>query len=1029
MNNDAYLERQASQVPAIELFQSMGYIYISPEDCEKQRGSKYHVLLKDILRGQLRKLNRYEYAGAENEFSAANIERAMDELDEPLIDGLVRTSEKIYDALLLGKSYPETVGGGKTLSFNLKYIDWEHPENNLYHVTEEFAVESQDKLHNARPDIVLFINGIPFAVIECKAPHVSVDQAVEQNIRNQQADYIPQLYKYAQIVLATNKNTVKYATAGTPKKFWNVWKEENDEFMNAMLAKHVADRAPTEQDRNLISLFSLDRIMELIRYFVLFDANVKKICRYQQYFAIKEIIKTIRQKDDKGNRQSGVVWHTQGSGKSLTMVMLSKYILMELAACNPRVVIVTDRKELDGQIAATFAHTRLNPARATSGRHLVELVKSGRADVITTIINKFNTAERLDTKNYSKDVFVLIDESHRSNYGSMASKMRTVFPNACYIGFTGTPLMKREKNTMARFGKLIHKYTIRDGVEDGAIVPLIYEGRFVEQKVDEENIDMWFQQTTKRLTDPQKEDLRQKWSSIRRLTSTDARIKRIALDINNHFIMGFKDTGFKAMLATNYKRDAIRYLKCFEQFGDLTCGVVISPPDMRESVDDIDEGTDDLVIAYWNKMMNQYGDADAYEEAMKNKFCDGEIDILIVCSKLLTGFDAPVCQVLYIDKELKEHGLLQAIARTNRLREGKEYGLIVDYRGLIQKLDAAMDMYSGAGLENFESGDLKGVVVDVLEAIGQLRAAYSNLMDLFSDVKDLSDTEAVEVSLADEKKREQFYNLLCVFGRALNLALNSEAVFEAISKEDRQMYQASFVFFSKVRRSVKLRYCDGIDNSEYEPLMQNLLDTHLSVAGLKQLTNPVDILNKDDFERELEELGTIRAKADAITSRLSRSISAKYEENPAYYDSFSKRIKDALEQYKEKVISEAEYLAKMKSIMEDYHAGKSFVSYPERIKHNVHAQAFYGVLTALFDDAEIEEMTPDFAAEIAEEITAIIAKHSQVDWTNNQTIHDRISQDIDDLFYEYEKNRGVILDFDVIDKVIENVKTVALRRF
>ena len=450
---------------------------------------------------------------------------------------------------------------------------------------------------------------------------------------------------------------------------------------------------------------------------------------------------------------------------------------------------------------------------------------------------------------------------------------------------------------------------------------------------------------------------------------------------------------------------------------------------MRESVDDIDEGTDDLVIAYWNKMMNQYGDADAYEEAMKNKFCDGEIDILIVCSKLLTGFDAPVCQVLYIDKELKEHGLLQAIARTNRLREGKEYGLIVDYRGLIQKLDAAMDMYSGAGLENFESGDLKGVVVDVLEAIGQLRAAYSNLMDLFSDVKDLSDTEAVEVSLADEKKREQFYNLLCVFGRALNLALNSEAVFEAISKEDRQMYQASFVFFSKVRRSVKLRYCDGIDNSEYEPLMQNLLDTHLSVAGLKQLTNPVDILNKDDFERELEELGTIRAKADAITSRLSRSISAKYEENPAYYDSFSKRIKDALEQYKEKVISEAEYLAKMKSIMEDYHAGKSSVSYPERIKHNVHAQAFYGVLTALFDDAEIEEMTPDFAAEIAEEITAIIAKHSQVDWTNNQTIHDRISQDIDDLFYEYEKNRGLILDFDVIDKVIENVKTVALRRF
>ena len=1029
MNKDLYLEVSASQKPAIELLRSMGYTYISPKDCERQRGSRYHVLLKDILRGQLRKLNRYSYAGAENEFSAANIERAMEELDEPLTDGLVRTSEKIYDALLLGKSYPETVGGGKSLSFNLKYIDWEHPENNLFHVTEEFAVDSLDKQHNARPDIVLFINGIPFAVIECKAPHIPVEQAVEQMIRNQQADYIPQLFKYAQIVMATNKNTVKYATAGTPKKFWSVWKEQDAAFLDSGLAQFVADRVPMEQDRNIISLFRQERLMELTRYFVLFDANVKKICRYQQYFAIREIMKTVAQQDSRGNRQSGVIWHTQGSGKSLTMVMLAKYILMVLADCNPRVVIVTDRKELDGQIAATFSHTRLNPARATSGRHLVELVTSGKADVVTTIINKFNTAERLAARNTSRDVFVLIDESHRSNYGSMAAKMRTVFPNACYIGFTGTPLMKREKNTLTKFGKLIHKYTIQDGVEDGAIVPLIYEGRFVEQKVDEENIDMWFRQTTKRLTDPQKEDLRQKWSSIRRLTSTDARIKRIALDINNHFILGFKDTGFKAMLATNYKRDAIRYLKCFEQFGDLNCAVVISPPDMRESVDDIDEGTDHEVIEYWEKMMKQYGDADTYEEAMKNKFCDGEIDILIVCSKLLTGFDAPICQVLYIDKELKEHGLLQAIARTNRLHDGKEYGLIVDYRGLIQKLDAAMDMYSGAGLENFESGDLRGVVIDVLEALGQLRTAYTNLIDIFTDIKNLDDTEAVEVALADEKRREQFYNLLCAFGRALNLALNSEQVYAALPGEERKKYQDCFVFFSKVRRSVKIRYCDAIDNSEYEPLMQNLLDTHLSVAGLKQITSPVDILNKDDFEQELEELGSLHAKADAITSRLSKSISAKYEENPAYYDSFSKRIKDALDQYKEKVISEAEYLAKMRSILEDYRSGKSSVSYPERIKHNVHAQAFYGVITALFDDAQVEGMTPDFAAEIAEEITAIIAKHSCVDWTNNQTIHNRISQDIDDLFYAYEKSRGLVLSFDLIDKVIENVKTVALRRF
>ncbi|MCI2046881.1 MAG: type I restriction endonuclease subunit R [Faecalibacterium sp.] len=1036
MDSGLYLEENASKAPAIALLQSMGYAYLSPEDCALQRGSRYNVLLKDVLRGQLRRLNRYAYAGVENEFSASNIERAMEDLDEPLTNGLVRTSEKVYDALLLGKSYPETVGEGRSLSFNLKYIDWEHPENNLFHITEEFAVESQDKQHNARPDLVLFVNGIPFAVIECKAPQISVEQAIEQNLRNQQAEYIPQLYKYAQIVLATNKNSVKYATTNTPKKFWNVWKEQDTAFLQAQLAAHIAGRVPTEQDKNLISLFSLEhgekklpRVLELMRYFVLYDGGDKKICRYQQYFAIQEIIKTIQQPDEHGNRQSGVIWHTQGSGKSLTMVMLAKYILMELSACTPRVVIVTDRKELDSQIAATFVHTRLHPARATSGRHLVELINGGKVDVVTSIINKFNTAEKLSAKNRSRDVFVLVDESHRSQYGLMATKMRTVFPNACYIGFTGTPLMKKEKSTMAKFGRLIHKYTIRDGVEDGAIVPLIYEGRFVEQNVDEANIDLWFEQTTKRLTEAQKQDLAKKWSSVRRLTSTNARIRRIALDINNHFLTGYQETGFKAMLATNYKRDAIRYLQCFEQFGDLRCAVMISPPDLRESVDDADEGTDDLVITYWNKMMAKYGDADHYEEALKNKFCDGEIDILIVCSKLLTGFDAPICQVLYIDKELKEHGLLQAIARTNRLREGKDYGLIVDYRGLIQKLDAAMDLYSGAGLENFDGGDLKGVVVDILSAVGALRDAYTHLMELFTPVKNKKDTEEIEVFLADDKLRKKFYNLLCALGKALNLVLNSQQAYAAMEKPELKLYQDTFVFFSKVRRSVKIRYCDAIDNREYEPLMQNLLDAHLSVAGLKQITSPINILNKDDFEKELEELGSARAKADAITSKLTKSISEKYDENPAYYDSFSKRIKEALDQYKERVITEAEYLAKMRAIMEDYHQGKSTVEYPDTIKNNVHAQAFYGVLTAIFSDVPEAAVSPDFSAEIAQEITKIIAVHSQVDWTNNKTIHDRISQDIDDLFYNYEKERGLKLSFDVIDKIIENVKTVAMRRF
>lgn len=1024
-----YNEDSISKYPAIELLKKLGYIYISPEECADERGSKYDTVLKNILRDQLIKLNGYAYANKERKFSSANIERAIEDIDEPLTDGLVKTSEKIYDMLLLGRSYAENLGDGKILSFNLKYIDWDNFENNVFHVTEEFSVDNIDRSKNARPDIVLFINGIPFAVIECKAPTISADQAAEQTIRNQTDDYIPQLFKYVQIVMATNKNTVKYATTGTPKKFWNVWREQDTEFLQNGLDKCITDRIPTEQDKNIISLFSKQRVKELIKYFILYDANVKKICRYQQFFALKEIIKTVTTYTDNGNRCGGVIWHTQGSGKSLTMDMVSKYILMELSAYNPRVIIVTDRKELDSQITATFSHTRLNPARATSGRHLVQLINEGKADVITTIINKFNTAEKNAVKIESKDIFVLIDESHRTNYGQLATKMRTVFPNACYIGFTGTPLMKKEKNTISKFGKLIHKYTIKDGVDDGAIVPLIYEGRFVDQKVDEENIDLWFEQRTKRLTDAQKDDLARKWSSIRRLSSTDARIKRIALDIYVHYTEGYKNTGFKAMLATNYKRDAVRYLECFESFGDLNCAVVISSPDMREGIDDIDESTDNKVIQFWNKMMKQYGDENKYEEAIKNKFCDGEIDILIVCSKLLTGFDAPVCQVLYIDKELKEHGLLQAIARTNRIAEGKDYGLIVDYRGLIEKLDDAMEMYSGAGLENFDSGDLKGVIVDVISAVGSLREAYSNLESVFSGISNKTDTEEYEVALADEKIREKFYGCLSAFGRTLSVVLNSEKAYSAVPREELEKYKHSFVFYSKIRRSVKIRYFDAVDNAEYEPLMQNLLDTHLSVAGLKQITAPVDILNKTDLEHELEELGTARAKADAIVSRMTKSISEKYDENPAYYESFSKLIEDTLKSYREKIISDAEYLNKMRQIISDYSKGNSGISYPESIRNNVHAQSFYGVISAIFSDLDDVDVSADFAAEMSIAITDIVSKHSQVDWTNNKTIHDRIAQDIDDLFFEYEKERGLKLSFDTIDKIIENVKTVALRRF
>lgn len=1034
MNREEYYEDNISKFPARDLLVKLGYNYLSVEQCEKERKNNlYNVILKDILKNQLNKMNSYTYCGETRKFSEESINRAVEELNEPLADNLIVSSEKIYNTLMLGKSFPETQSDGRTQEFNLKYIDWDDISNNVFHVTDEFSVHSSDRLHDTRPDLVLFVNGIPFAVIECKGPTISVEQGVEQMIRNQKNEYTPQLFKYVQVVVSTNKNSFKYATTGTSKKYWCEWREEDDGWRETILEKCDLKRSITKQDRDIVSLLSPERLMEITRYFIVFDANIKKICRHQQYFAIKNIIKTVNKNDEYGNRQSGVVWHTQGSGKSLTMVMLAKYILMEMPLLNPKVIIVTDRKDLDNQIEKTFAHTRLKPFKATSGKNLVNLIQSNKADVITTIINKFNTAENQKIRIEDRNIFVLVDESHRSNYGSLAAKMRTVFPNGCYIGFTGTPLMKKEKSTLGRFGGAgyIHKYTIKDAVDDKAIVPLIYEGRFVDQEVKKEKIDQWFEKITSRLNDKERDDLKQKWSRIQRLTSTDDRIRQIAFDIENHFINSLKDTGMKAMLAVSSKRDAVRYLWTFEELNELECAVVISAPDEREGEDDIYDKTDDVVLDFWKKMMEQYGDADKYEDTIKNKFCDGEIDILIVCSKLLTGFDAPVCQVLYIDKPLKEHSLLQAIARTNRLFEGKDYGMIIDYRGLLNELNDAMDKYSlgGAGLENFDEADLCGAVVDVMKAVADLRETYSHIAELFNSVKNKNDPNEYEDVLGDEEIRNDFYNRLCTFGKALSIVVNSEKAYEAVRGDEIQRYKNDFIFFTKLRKAVKLRYADSVDNKEYEAQMQKLLDRNLYVKDLKVITPPVDILDTEGMNKLLNDLGTDRSKADAIRSRLTKSIYENRQLNPTYYDSFSKKIEETLEDYKNKVITEAEYLSKMTKIRNEYTSGKTEVKYPERIRDDVHSQAFFGSIKTILHEELKNDISEDLLADLSVDVTAVIKEYSKVDWTSNTDIQKKIAQALDDLLYDYSDNNGWDLSFEIIDKLIDNIKTIALRRF
>ncbi|WP_046721751.1 type I restriction endonuclease subunit R [Heyndrickxia coagulans] len=1030
----SYDERYISQVPAIEVLQKIGYQYISPEKANQLRSNLHDVLLRTVLEEKLKELNSYEYKGEIRKFSGTNFQQAIRDLDESLTNGLVKTNEAIYETMMNGRSYTEFLPDGSKKSFTIQYIDWKNIDNNVFHVVEEFEVERMDGRGTVRPDIVLFVNGIPFAVIECKRASISMSQGISQMIRNQGKYYVPHLFKFVQLVMATNKNETMYATCNTPKKFWSVWQEEKEEWLESWLDQTVEGRLATTQDKNIISLFHPERLLEITQFFTLFDKDIKKVARYQQYFAIKEIIKTIEERDGNGNRQSGVIWHTQGSGKSLTMVMLARYILSELHEYNPKVVVVTDRVELDKQIHKTFSHTRLKASRATSGSHLVDLINDNHSDIVTTLVHKFDTASSKQKPIESRDIFVLVDESHRTQYGELHLKMKKVFPNACYLGFTGTPLMKKEKNTLIKFGKLIHKYTIADGVRDKAIVPLLYEGKMVEQSVNQKAIDHRLEMITRNLNDKQKEEVKQRWSKYEKLASSEQRIYLIAEDINKHFVENYKTQGsqFKAMLATNSKIEAIRYLEAFEELSDLNCAVVISPPDQREGHEVVDQESKDKVQRFWKRMMDRYGTPEKYEDAIKDEFVNGdELDLLIVVDKLLTGFDAPRATVLYVDKPMKEHTLLQAIARVNRLYEGKDYGLIIDYRGLLDKLDEAMQMYSGAGLENFDPEDLKGAIYDVISIIGSLRQYYSDLWQIFAPIKNKNDREEYEVWLEDEERREEFYGVLSNFGRNLGIALESEKIYNTLPPEELQKYKKDFKFFQDLRKSVKLRYSDTIDHKEYEAKMQKLMDNYIAAEEVIRITNPVDILNAKAFEKELERLESKRAKADAIRTRLTKSIHAKWDENPSYYKKFSERIQEAIQEYKDKRISEAEYLNRMKEIMNDYRRGESSERYPEVIKENRNAQAFYGVTKDILSETKETAANYDTntLGDLALKIDEIIQEHQKVDWHDNVEIHNRIAQELDDLLFDFKEKHHLDIDFDTIDKIIEQIKTVALRRY
>ncbi|MHB2027026.1 MAG: type I restriction endonuclease subunit R [Elusimicrobiota bacterium] len=1065
----SFKEDHISQIPALQLLQNLGYIYLTPSEALELRGGRMGaVILEGVLADQLRKINKVRFKGNEYPFSEGNILAAIQTLKDVVYDGLVRTNEKIYDLLCLGRSLQQSIEGD-TKSFPLNYIDWTNWKNNVFHVTEEFSVERIGNHETRRPDIVLFVNGIPLAIIECKRPDIkdAIEEAVSQHLRNQSADQIPKLFLFGQLLMAIATNEAKYATVGTPAKFWAVWKEREDiekdlrGLVNKPLSAEQKDklfaerfhyvrdyfdkveaggRQVTEQDRALFSLCRPERLLEMMFRYTIFDAGERKIARYQQYFCVRKILERIKNVQKDGSRLGGVVWHTQGSGKSLTMVMLAEGIALEEDLGNFKIILVTDRVDLDDQIYKTFSHCGAEPRQAKTGKDLAELIDGHKEQIITTVIDKFEAAVgKVGVKNENPNIFVLVDEAHRSqsgkgasSHGELHARMRKALPNACFIGFTGTPLVKKDKKTVNTFGGLIDTYTIGQAVKDKAVVPLLYEGRHVDQKVDRESVDAWFERVTEGLSKEQRADLKKKFATTDQLNKAEQKVMRIAWDVSVHYRDNWQGTPYKAQLVAQDKSTALLYKKFLDEFGIVKSEVVISAPDDRKDNEEVDGDNPEAVQAFWKKMMSRFGSEKEYKRQIINSFKNAdEPEILIVVEMLLTGFDAPRNTVLYLTKKMEGHALLQAIARVNRLYDGKDFGYIIDYRGVLQNLDEALDIYGK--LSEFDKeglDDLCETLTDVSEEIKKLPQRHSDLWDVFKTVKNKRDEEEYERLLSDQELRDQFKERLSAYALALAVAVSSVSFLEKTPEAKITKYKDDLKFFMKLRVSVRRRYAEVVDFKEYEGKIQKLIDTHVGTGEVEKITDLVNIFDSDAFAKEVGKLVSAESKADTIAHRTKKTIKERMDEDPAFYRKFSELLTQAIAEFRQQRLSDAEYLKKVIEIAEKV-KNRTGDEIPAKLEHRDVAKAFYGVLADIFAKyAEKNGFDPkDVGAEAGLRIDDIVRERRVVYWTHNADVQNQMKGAIEDFLFELKEKKGFDLSFEDIDRILEACLDIARARY
>lgn len=1035
-------EQYSAHLPALHLLCNLGWHFLTTAQALALRGSTREVLLKPRLIEVLQ-TRRYEYKGEWYPLSPSGIDQIVRELSAlSLAEGLMPANERLYGKLALGITVTEFMPDGKKHQPTIHVIDWTDATANRWDVTEELEVLAAQGTHHRTPDVVCYVNGIPLVVIEAKRPEsgggshpakAMVNEGISQHLRNQRPDEIPNLFGYAQLLLSISQTEGRYGTTHTAAKFWAKWREEefDDAHMQALknAALKPATRAAlfdgkpaalsayfdalwsapmqaTDQDRLLVSLLTPARLLEFLRGYVLFDRKVGKIvARYQQFFGIRALLARISLLRPDGGREGGVVWHTTGSGKSFTMVFLTKALLLVDALKECRVVVVTDRIDLESQLSRNFmtggafgssiaTQKDGEKSRSLSGRDLAKRIGSGTERISFTLVHKFNTASKLpECRNDSPNLIVLVDEGHRSHGGETHERMKNALPKAAYIAFTGTPLLKNEK-TANKFGPIVHAYTMQRAVEDETVAPLLYEERVPELDINEDAVNRWFDKITVNLSDAQRTDLKRKFAKKGAIYGAANRIELIAWDIATHFNENIKqlDLGLKGQVATDSKLDAIRYKKALDDTGLVTSAVVISAPDTREGNSDVDEDTLPEVQKWWKQNMATYGhDPETYEKQIVSDFgTDGAPDLLIVVDKLLTGFDEPRNTVLYIDKPLKGHNLIQAVARVNRLHDAKRYGVLVDYRGILKELDTAIRAYQDLETRTqggFDVSDLEGLYQQFSTEYKQLPALHDKLWSFFKSVANKLDREQYRQLLTPkfvksedgedyderQKLRDDFYEALTAFGLCLQTALSSRSFFEDKSFSEGLItrYKADLRFFTELRQTARRDAMETVDYSAYEEQIRKLVDKQVIGTEVREPEGVylVHQLGKAEDPKDWSDEKT-RNETDMIRTRLRKTIEQELAEDPYAQMVFGELLKQAIAEAEAMFDHPLKQYALFQSFEQKLES-RATPGVPDALADKPHAKAYFGAIRLVLGDEAFASLNGVAAEDMVQQAMAM----------------------------------------------------------